>query len=148
MSAADLLKMHPLLARLAARPGCIELDESGLADFVRGPDEAVLFFTADPARVRETLDLAVILPELARSVAHAPRVGVLPPGLAQRHAARYALRRRPALVFLRGGGYLGAIEGLRDWADYLRLADELLTGPTRPMPSPVILVAGQGVCDR
>jgi hydrogenase-1 operon protein HyaE len=144
MSAAGLLEMHPLLARLATQPDCIVLDESGLADFVRGPGEAVLFFAADPARVRETLDLAVILPELARSVARSPRVGVLAPGLAQRHAVRYALRRWPALVFLRGGGYLGAIEGLRDWADYLRLADELLTGPTRTMPSTVIPVAGQG----
>jgi hydrogenase-1 operon protein HyaE len=150
MSAA-LPEMHPLLARLVARGDCIALDESGFEDFVRRPGETLLFFAADPQRVRETLDLAVILPELLRAVVHPAarpvQVGLLAPDLAQRHAARHALARLPALVFLRGGEYLGAIEGLRDWAEYLRLADELLVAPARPLPAKRIAVSASGACD-
>jgi hydrogenase-1 operon protein HyaE len=139
--------MHPLLARLFARSDCVALDESNLEGFVREPGETLLFFAADPQKVREALDLAVILPELLGALTRPVRVGLLEPGLAQRNAARYALARFPALVLLRGGDYLGAIEGLRDWAEYLRLAEELLAAPMRPLPAKVIAVSAGGVRD-
>jgi hydrogenase-1 operon protein HyaE len=139
--------MHPLLARLFARSDCVALDESSLEGFVREPGETLLFFAADPQRVRETLDLAVILPELTSALSRPVRVGLLAPDVAQRHAARYALARFPALVLLRGAGYLGAIEGLRDWAEYLRLAEALLAAPARPLPAKVIAVSASGVRD-
>jgi hydrogenase-1 operon protein HyaE len=139
--------MHPLLARLFARRDCVALGESNLEGFVREPGETLLFFAADPQRVRETLDLAVILPELLRALSRPVRVGLLAPDIAQRHAARYALARLPALVLLRGGDYLGAIEGLRDWAEYLRLAEALLAAPARPLPAKVIAVPASGVRD-
>jgi len=144
---AALPQLHPLLARLLARSDCVALDEPGFDDFARRPGEALLFFAADPQKVRETLDLAVILPELTRALTHPVRVGLLEPGLAQRNAARYALARFPALVFLRGGEYLGAIEGLRDWAEYLRLGEQLLAAPARPLPAKRIAVSAGGVRD-
>ncbi len=86
----------------------------------------------------------MILPELVGALATPMRIGVLPPALADAKAARYGVRRWPALVFLRDGGWLGNIEGLRDWADYVALARELIAGPVRALPAKVIPVAVAG----
>jgi hydrogenase-1 operon protein HyaE len=47
-------------------------------------------------------------------------------------------------VFLRDGGWLGNIEGLRDWSEYLAEVKALLAGPVRPLPAKVIPVAPAG----
>jgi hydrogenase-1 operon protein HyaE len=134
----------PLVTRLIAQFGATRLDEAGFEAFVAGPGDRVLFFTEDPLRIKETLDVAVILPEIAQAVAQHLHIGVLPPALANGKAPLYGVRRWPALVFLRDGGWLGSIEGLRDWADYLASATQLLAGPVRPLPPKVIPVAAAG----
>lgn len=107
------------------------LDEAGFGAFVTAPGEAVLFFTEDPVRFREVHDLTVILPELAAAASRRFRIGVLPPPLARAKAGAYGVRRWPALVFLRGGEWLGNIEGLRDWREYLDGVNALLEGEAR-----------------
>lgn len=134
----------PLVTRLVDLHGAMRLDESTFDSFVRAPGEAALFFTEDPARFREVTDVAVILPELAAAASRPFRVGVLPPPLANAKAATYGVRRWPALVFLRGGEWLGNVEGLRDWSEYLAAVDELVRGETRPLPARVIPVAAAG----
>lgn len=148
MAANPQANVEPMLVtRLVERHGATRLDETGLEAFVAAPGEAALFFTEDPVRFREVTDLAVILPELARAVPRAFRIGVLPPPLANAQAQRWGVRRWPALVFIRAGGWLGNIEGLRDWAEYVSIASELLANEARPMPARVIPVAsGQGAC--
>ena len=69
---------------------------------------------------------------------------MLPPPLANAKAATYGVRRWPALVFLRDGLWLGNIEGLRDWSEYVSLANALLAGESRPLPPKVIPVAAAG----
>lgn len=135
------LAEHALVRRLVEHEGATRLDEATLDAFLAAPGEAVLFFTEDPARFREVPDVAVILPELRRAAVRPFRIGVLPAPLANALAQRWTVRRWPALVFVRGGEWLGNIEGLRDWTDYRALANELLAGPTRPMPARVIPVA-------
>jgi hydrogenase-1 operon protein HyaE len=66
---------------------------------------------------------------------------VLPPPLAVAKAPGYAVRRWPALVFVRSGAWLGNLEGLRDWREYLEAVNALLEGEARPLPSRVIPVA-------
>ena len=73
----------------------------------------------------------MIVPELARAFAGRFRIGVLPPAAARAVAPRYGFRRWPALVLLRDGGYVGAIDGLRDWDDYLAETRRLLESPIR-----------------
>lgn len=136
----DAGPLPPLVERLARQPGAACLDDAGFEAFLAAPGEAVLFFTEDPARFREVNDVAVILPEIRRAVARGFRIGVLPPALANAKAAQWGVRRWPALVFVRGGEWLGNIEGLRDWADYLALATELLEAVPRPLPPRVIPV--------
>lgn len=134
----------PLVTRLVDAHGAARLDEATFDAFVSAPGEAALFFTEDPVRFREVTDVAVILPELAAAAARPFRMAVLPPPLANAKAATYGVRRWPALVFVRHGEWLGNIEGLRDWAEYLAAVNELVTGEARPLPARVIPVAAAG----
>jgi hydrogenase-1 operon protein HyaE len=131
----------PLVARLIREGGATRLDEAHVDSFVAGGGATVLFFTEDPMRVRETLDLAVILPEIAKAVPERLRMGVLPPPLANARAAQFNVRRWPALVFLRDGGWLGNIEGLRDWDEYVEATTTLLAASPRPVPKVIPISA-------
>jgi hydrogenase-1 operon protein HyaE len=136
--------MHPLLARLVDLAGA-NVPEAGEFDAWAGaPGAALLVFTEDPALHRETLDLAVIVAELAQAHAGRFRTGVLLPAAARALAPRYGFRRWPALVLLRDGRYIGAIDGLRDWHDYVEELPRLLVSePTRP-PTVGIAVTAAG----
>ena len=131
----------PLVTRLVKESGAQRLEEGTFDAFVAQPGESALFFTEDPIRFREVLDVAVILPELRAGCSRPFRIGVLPPPLANAKAATYGVRRWPAIVFLRSGEWLGNVEGLRDWNDYVEAANALLEGDTRPLPPKVIPVA-------
>lgn len=134
----------PLVTSLVERHGAARLDEASFEAFVAAPGEAALFFTEDPVRFREVTDVAVILPELAAAASRRFRIGVLPPPLANARASTYGVRRWPALVFVRGGEWLGNVEGLRDWSDYLAAVNALVEGETRPLPARVIPLAAAG----
>jgi hydrogenase-1 operon protein HyaE len=127
--------LHPLFERLFAQQGCANLDAGRLDAFLAAPGHALLFFAEDPVQYRETLDLCVILPEIARAFRGRFRVGVLLPQAARAVAPKYGFRRWPALVMLRDGGYVGAIDGLRDWDDYLAETARLLEAPVVRPPS-------------
>ena len=133
--ASSAEKLAARFAQLRDRHGFTVLDADGFAAYADLPGTSLIMFAEDPAKVPETLDLTVVLPELvASSVAlRTLRVGVLPPEVAHPLAARFGLRVWPALVALRDGAYLGAIEGLKDWSVYSRLIPELLAAePSRP----------------
>jgi len=133
-----------LVTRLVEQHGAARLDDATFEAFVAAPGEAALFFTEDPVRFREVTDVAVILPELAAAASRRFRIGVLPPPLANAKASTYGVRRWPALVFVRGGGWLGNVEGLRDWSDYLAAVNALVEGETHPLPARVIPLAAAG----
>lgn len=124
---------HPLIAELFSKHGFTEITADNVDAFVSGPGHAMLVFTEDPMRVRETLDLAVIVPEIARAFTGRFRVGVLLPEAARTLQPRYGFRRWPAFVVLTDGAHVGAVEGLRGWNEYLAAAAELLKADaTRP----------------
>lgn len=129
---------------LQARHGYRLLDAEVFDDFIGMPGSALILFAEDPARVPETWDLTVILPELVDALATPLRVGILAPAAARSLAPRYGISLWPALLLLRDGQYLGSIEGLRDWGIYLRrLAELLAAAPSRP-PGIGIAVASAG----
>jgi hydrogenase-1 operon protein HyaE len=130
-----------LVTRLVEQQGATRLDDEHFTEYVSQAGETVLFFTEDPQRFKEVLDLAVIVPEIRRAAVKPFRIGVLPPPLANAMASTYGVRRWPALVFLRDGAWLGNIEGLHEWTDFVALADELLKGEARPLPKKVIPLA-------
>ena len=136
--------LHPLLARLVAQTGAAVLDPATFESWANQPGTAMLVFVDEPDRHKETLDLAVIVPELNAARAHQFRIALLPPAASKALAARYGFARWPALVMLRHGQYLGAIDGIRDWDVYIGELDRLLLAePTRP-PSVGIAVKGAG----
>jgi hydrogenase-1 operon protein HyaE len=107
----------------------------------------MVVFAEDPERYKETLDLAVIVPELHASRPGAFRVALLPPIAARAVAKRYGFAHWPAFVLLRDGRYLGAVDGIRDWDAYLAELDRLLAAaPTRP-PTIGIPVTAAGAAD-
>lgn len=130
-----------LVTRLVEQQGATRLDAGGFEAFAAQPGETVLFLTEDPQRFKEVLDLAVIVPEIRRAAVRPFRIGVLPPALANARASTWGVRRWPALVFLRDGQWLGNIEGLHEWNDFVALADELLQAAPRPLPPKTIPLA-------
>jgi hydrogenase-1 operon protein HyaE len=141
-TAAD--DVHPLVAQLATRHGFAELRAGDFDAWAKVPGRALVVFTEDPVRYRETLDLAVIAPEILRAFPGVFRAGVLLPEAARAIAARYGFRRWPALVVLDGGGYVGAIDGLRNWDEYMNGVAQLATAPVTRPPSVGIEVRGAG----
>jgi len=146
--AAAATTPHPLLEQLVTRHGFTALDADSIDDFAGAPGHALVVFTEDPVRYRETLDLAVIAPEIARAHAGRFRTGVLYPTDARKVAPRFGFARWPALVMLRDGAYVGAIDGLRTWDEYLQETQRLLaTEPTRaPSVGIAVKAAGQPGC--
>jgi len=134
--------LHPLLGRLVAETGAALLEASGFDAWAGMPGAAMAVFAEDPERYKETLDLAVIVPELCRAFPDRFRVGVLLPEAARAIAVRYGFRRWPALVVLADGKYVGAVDGLRNWDEYLaEVAGLLAAAPTRP---PTLGIAVKG----
>ena len=138
-------ELHPLLAQLVTKHGFTDLRAANFDAFADAPGRALIAFTEDPVRYKETLDLAVIVPELARAFGAAFRIGVLLPESARAIAPRYAFRRWPALVMLADGRYVGAIDGLRNWDEYVNQIGELVVAPPTRPPSVGVAVAAAGV---
>lgn len=139
-------RSYPLIDALFARHGYAEVTPETLEAFTRRPGHVLLLFLEDPVRYKETLDLAVIVPEIHRACGGAFAVGVLLPEAARVVHPRYGFRRWPAFVVLKDGEYVGAVDGLRNWDDYgTEVARLLAAAPSRP-PSIGIAVraAGEG----
>jgi len=131
--------LHPLLQQLVTRHGFTPLD-ADTVDAFADEGHVLLVFTEDPVRYKETLDLAVIAPEIARAFAGRLRTGVFLPAVSRKAAARYGFARWPALVVLKDGEYVGAIDGLRNWDEYLTDMQQLLAAAPRRAPSVGIAV--------
>jgi hydrogenase-1 operon protein HyaE len=131
--APELIDLHPLLARLVKLTGATVLGADTFDAWAGQPGPAMVVFAEDPDRFKETLDLAVVVPELHATGGRRFRVGLLPPAASRAIAPRYGFARWPAFVMLRDGQYLGAVDGIRDWevytAELLRL---LAAAPSRP----------------
>jgi len=137
--------LHPLFARMVAQTGATLLhDAAAFDDWAGQPGAAMAVFAEDPDRFKETLDLAVIVPELHAAGRGAFRVALLPPAASRLLAPRFGFARWPAFVMLRDGHYLGAVDGIRDWDVYVAELQRLLAAaPSRP-PSVGIPVRAAG----
>jgi hydrogenase-1 operon protein HyaE len=53
----------------------------------------------------------------------------------------------PALLFLRDGAYVGVIEGLRDWSEFVAEVRQMLAAPvSRPPSIGIAVTAAQSGC--
>ena len=137
--------LHPLMQRLVQETSAAVLQADEVAGWLQEPGLAMLVFAEDPDRFKETLDIAIIVPELHVAAGRGFRVGLLPPAAARAVAPRYGFARWPAFVMLRDGQYLGAVDGVRDWDVYQAELQRLLVAtPSRPPSVGIpVKVAGQ-----
>ena len=141
---ADILASYPLVEQMFSRHGCTEVHAHDIDAYAARPGHTLLVFTEDPMRFKETLDLVVVVPQLQRACPGRCTVGVLLPEAARKVQLRYGFNRWPALVMLQDGQYVGAIDGLRNWDEYLAQMQTLLDAvPTRP-PTVGVPVRGPG----
>lgn len=135
MQSPSIERLHDRFAILQARYGYQILDAGNVDAFSAAPGGALILFADDPAKVPETWDLTIILPEALLRMEANVRVGLLPPMVARSLAPRYGIRIWPAILGLRDGDYLGTVEGLKDWSTYVRVLPELLSAPPSRPPS-------------
>lgn len=124
----------PLLQSIIEREGWTIVDHHTLDDIAAEHPLSVLFFAGDAARLAESNDVAVILPELVRMFDN-----LIVPLVVAREAERelqkrYRFNAFPTLVFLKEGAYLGAIPRVLDWQDYVREIAAIVTRETSEPP--------------
>jgi len=124
----------PLLQSIIEREGWQVVDHETLDAVAREQPMTVLLFAGDAARLAESNDVAVILPELINAFE-----GVITPMVVARDSERELQRRYrfnafPTLVFLAQGEYLGAIPRVLDWQDYVEKIAEIISGETSDPP--------------
>ncbi|MCU0910059.1 MAG: hydrogenase accessory protein [Rhodobacteraceae bacterium] len=120
--------LHPLIARLETEFGYPRLDcEAGLTGFLARPGVHCLFVPGDPRRNLETADAAVILPELRQAFQGAFDCAVVDDAIEADLRERYRALKTPGLLFFRQSEFLGAVERVRDWSDYLARITHILS---------------------
>lgn len=140
---------NKLLQRLQAQSKIALLDEEGLEAFVMTGGDGMVLFTQEPDQQPETWDVAVILPEVLKLTGNRLRAAIISPDLARKEKARFGITRWPSLVFVRDGGYVGVIEGMRNWDEYAREISEMLEKPVGRAPSigiPVMSTDAPSAC--
>ncbi|MDR9468648.1 hypothetical protein [Marinospirillum sp.] len=109
---------HPLLERLTGELGYALVNENNLDAFILEQPFSVLFFAGAPERFPETLDVAVILPEIIKAFPD------FQPALVESDSAaslqkHYGFALWPTLVFLYQGQCIGQLSRVQDWDVYL-----------------------------
>ena len=141
----DDVKAPPLVARLVQQFGARWVDETNAEDFVAGAGERVLFFSGDPVRFPECLDVAVVLPELQAAFPGQLHIGVVVPAQEDAVARRFGATRWPSLVFMREGRYVDTLAGMMDWTDYVERVRQALERPATRRPGVgIAVVAAEG----
>jgi hydrogenase-1 operon protein HyaE len=136
-----------LLERLRTQNKIVLLDEEGLEAFVMAGGDGMVLFTQEADQQPETWDVAVILPEVLKQFGDRLRAAIISPEQARKEKARFGITRWPTLVFVRDGGYVGAIEGMRNWDEYTREIAEMLAKPIGRAPSVGIPVTASAAGD-
>lgn len=125
----------PLLQGIIDREGFAVVGEVTIDAMTKPEVFSVLFFPGDAARLGESNDVAVVLPELVKAFEGNLTAFVVDSASDRALQRRYRFNAFPALVFLRNGEYLGVIQGIMDWTDYLvEIAEILQRDPSDPPP--------------
>lgn len=134
-----------LISRLVEQFDAAWIDAGNLDAWLAEGGDCLLLLCGDPVRHPESLDVAVVLPELRVEIARRHqltlRLGVVSRADEEAIAERFAVRRWPSLVWLRDGGYVTTFSGMLDWDEYLRLADSAVSQSNARIP----LLAGAPV---
>jgi len=127
-AAKDSPMTHPLIERLETGLGWPRLHSREEADaFVAAPGAHCLFVPGDPARNLESADAAVILPELRAAFGNVFDCALVDDAIEGEIRETWRALKTPGFLFFRDGRFLGDIQKLRDWDDYLTRAARILS---------------------
>ncbi len=126
------MSVHPLIQRLTDEFGYPMLTTESVDAFADGHEYSVLFFSENPNKVKEALDVAVVLPEL---VAAFPQLhaAVIDRQHEKQLQGRYHFVTWPALVFLKRGEFLGSMIKIQNWDDYMQQIPQILNRQPQPV---------------
>ncbi len=130
-----LPETSPLVARLADVCGATWVDADTIDGWSALGGDRVVLFAGDAVRFPEGQDVAVVLPELQRSLPGRFEVGIVRRHQEEALARRFGSQRWPTLLFLRDGEYVTTLAGMHDWDDFLRKTEEALAAPTSRPPT-------------
>ena len=129
----------PVVTQLVTKHQAQWIDSGNLDSWLqRQHGDYVMLLAGDPGRVPESLDVAVVLPELRRSsVAHGKSFewAVASPVTEDALARKFGSQRWPALVFFRDGHYVTTVSGMHDWKEFVDLVMQALSSPLSRPPS-------------
>lgn len=147
--ASSLDRLETAIGRMVQKHGFLRV---GRGDQAFSDALTALLLTEDPQRNPEVLDACVILPEALKPLGDVIARRVAGPDTAPALMQQYGIARAPAVVFLRDGEYLGALNGIRDWGEYQAELVRLLESPAQPISSrkavgiPVVSETRSGAC--
>lgn len=125
----------PLVARLAEVCGASWVDADSIDAWAAQGGDRVVLLAGDAVRFPEGQDVAVVLPELRRSLGARFAVGIVQRAHEDALARRFGSQRWPTLLFLRDGQYVTALPGMHDWEDFLHKTEAALAAPVSRPPS-------------
>ncbi len=121
----------PLLRSLSEKHGVVPVDETSIDAFLTSaPNEAehkILFFAGDPTQRSETLDVAIILPQLLEAFAGRLRAAIVAAPAEAALKDRFHVGVFPSLVVTRGAETLGVLPKVYDWSEYIGRIEAMLT---------------------
>ena len=134
---------HPIFKRLFAEAGFHKIDESTIDAFLGVAGLKLAVFADDPNDRKTTLDIAVIAPEIKKAFDGVFSQCVFADFTQARSlAARWGLRSMPAVALFRGGDFLGAVQGLKPWDEYIALITDIAASQ-KPAPRTIAILSGQ-----
>jgi len=129
----------PLIAALGEHHGLPTVDETTIDAFLAPAageaEHTLLFFTGDPATRAETLDVAVVMPEILATFQRRLRGAVVARAAETALAARFRVAVHPSLVVTRGADPIAVMPKIRDWSEYMEKIDAALAPDAPVLPA-------------
>lgn len=134
---AELVKVdpdkHPLFVKLWNESGMTRINQDNFEAFRQTPGLALACLVDDPVMFKDTFDMVVIGPELVRMFdGTLSAAGFSDPREGRAIASSLGIHRLPAVAVFRFGELMGAVEGLKTWAEYEKELVKILMSPVMP----------------
>ena len=128
---AELVKVdpdkHPLFVKLWNESGMTRINQDNFEAFRQTPGLALACLVDDPVMFKETFDMVVRMFDGTLSAA-----GFSDPREGRAIASSLGIHRLPAVAVFRFGELMGAVEGLKTWAEYEKELVKILMSPVMP----------------
>lgn len=135
---------HPLFIRLKKSGDFVWLEKADVNLLKSLNGLGLLCIVDDPNMFKETLDMAVLAPEIKKLFEGTLAAAwFTSPAIGRELATHLGIRRLPAVAVYCCGEMLGAIEGLRPWGEYQSELIAILTARARPHKKTLVIAPVQ-----